>query len=953
MKRAYRLQFSARGRTHEGMNPGPNGDETAAAVSGVVAASIPVLETKLYAPRWHADSVARPALVERIRGGANGKLTVISAPAGAGKTTLLAEWLGERQATDGPAGWVSLDQGDNDPASFWAHVIRALAYAQSGVGAQALAMVPSNASNPTAFLTSLINDLAAAERDFILILDDYHLIEAPEVHAGVAFLLDHLPSRMHVIIASRADPPLPVARMRARSEVTELRATDLRFTAVETMDFCNRVMALGLAEADVSALEQRTEGWIAGLKLAALSLHGHRDARQFITAFSGDTRYIADYLVEEVLHGQRESERRFLLATAILERLSGPLCDAITGERGSQAVLERLEKNNLFLIALDDRREWYRYHHLFAEVLQAHALREDQDAVRERHRRASDWYERNGSTGDAVRHAWQADDLERVAILLERAWPAKDRSYQTGQWLARVKALPEALIRARPVLNMGYAWGLLNAGELEAADRQLRDVEAWVASSPGDFDRGDSVSTAGDAHQVRSLPRELATAQVYLAQARGDAAGTVAHATRLLTLIADGDHGARATAQALLALAHWATGSLETAHRTFADALESMRQAGAILDVIRGTFVLGDIRATQGRLREAEHSYHAGLQFAAAQGHDGRAEVDELYLGLSELHYERGDIAEAARLLQIVEQSAERASHAGNRHRWCRVMARIAAARGELDRALHFLAEAERYDRRDPVPRVRPIPAIRARIHLAQGRVADAVAWASAQNVEHHDALSFLAEFEHITLARVLIARHRNERDGASLHRAVALLEPLSAAAMTGGRLPSVIETAVLQSLAQHALGNTRAALDAVVHALELAEPEGFIRVFVDEGAAMRDILRLGTARGFAGAYMRRVLAAFDGPSDRGHSPGPPDPQDSSESGTPHPAHGLTSRELEILRLLSVAMRNQEIADQLGISLATVKRHVANIYNKLDARHRTEALRRASALKLL
>jgi len=945
-------------------------------------AATPVLETKLYIPRWPVGLVPRPSLTDRIREGVSGKLVVLSAPAGSGKTTLLAEWLGPNRAGTAPAGWVSLDAGDNEPATFWEYCIRALQKVEPNVGARALALLHAKVPPSVEVLTMLINDIDAIDRDFILVLDDYHVIESPAIHTGLAFFLDHLPPRMHVVIATRTDPLLPLARMRARGEVTELRASKLRFTAEETSDFFNRVMALDLSAVDVAKLETRTEGWIAGLKLAALSMKGHDNVRRFIDAFSGDNRYIADYLVEEVLQSQPEDVRRFLLHTSMLERMNGPLCDAVTGVAGSQVLLEKLEKSNLFVVALDDRREWYRYHHLFAEVLQAHAARHDRERVRELHRRASVWYEHNGSMNDAIAHAERAGDAVRVAELLECAWPAMDRSYQSGQWLARVKSLPDALVRTRPVLDMGYAWALLNAGELEAAEVHLRQVESLLsrtdsrATDPPAADASviDAAATGAaatgarsvdataadaaagnaetdamavvDAMRYRSLPRELAMARAYHAQARGDTRGTIEHARRLLDLVPNDEHVARATAAALLALAQWAAGDLEIAYRTFADALAHMRQGGKVLDAVRGTFVLGDIRTIQGRLREADRIYQSGLQLAAENAHNGVPETDELYLGLSELHCERGDLEESERLLLSIEQSTPQASHASNRQRWCTAMARIATARGEFDRALQLLADAETHERRDPLPRVRPIAALRACIHIAQDRLVDASRWAREHRVDEHDELSYMREFEHITLARLLMARHRVEQNPACAQRAVSLLERLTTHALTGGRLGSAIETLVLRALAHHALNDTRAALDTIASALEMAEPEEYVRVFLDEGIAMRDLLRQASARGIAGAYTRRVLVAFDGPVKSVLDAKP-------VTAAPSSTKLLTPRELEILRLIAVGMRNQEIADQLFISPATVKRHIANVYDKLDARHRTEALRRAQMLNLL
>jgi LuxR family maltose regulon positive regulatory protein len=552
-----------------------------------------------------------------------------------------------------------------------------------------------------------------------------------------------------------------------------------------------------------------------------------------------------------------------------------------------------LERSNLFLVALDDRREWYRYHHLFAEVLQAHALRAEPEHVRALHARASLWHERRGATSDAVRHAMLANDQERVAELLERHWPNKDRSYESARWLARVKSLPSGVVRARPILNMGYAWALLNAGDLEAAELRLSEVAASLADD-----------------RYPSLPREHATARLYLAQSRGDVAGTAELARRVLELVPDGDDAALATASALLALAYWANGELDAAYTTFAGALAAMRRVGAELDAIRGEFVLGDIRSMQGRLHDAARIYEAGIALAAAHPH---AETDELYLGLAELHRERDDLEEANRLLLTIQQTPTHSAHIANRSRWCVVMSRVAEANGDLDGALSLLMEAESSRRRDPLPVVRPIAAMIARIRIAQGKLADAARWMSEQNVAPDDELSFLREYDHITLARILIAQKQFEN-------AALLLERLTAAALAGGRMGSAIETLVLQSVVQQKLGNIGSALDTMSSALELAQPEGYSRIFVDEGAVVLDLIQQVRSKPAA-----RVL----------------------------PGGALTTRELEIPRLLAAGMRNQEIAKKLFISPATVKRHIANVYNKLDARHRTEALKRAGALNLL
>ena len=448
-------------------------------------AASPLLETKLYTPKWRPGLVSRPKLIERLDQGTERKLTLVSAPAGFGKTTLLAEWLAATPASERPAAWVSLDHSDNDPALFWAYCITALQTVQSGVGESTLSLLYSRQPPPIeALLGTLLNEIAAAStgsgHGFVLVLDDYHLIDAQPVHDGVTYLVDHLAPQMHLIIAGRADPPLPLSRLRGRGELTELRAADLRFTSDESAAFLNEVMGLELTAGDVAALERRTEGWIAGLQLAALSMQGREDVSGFITAFAGDDRYIVDYLVEEVLQRQPKRVRSFLLQTSILDRLSGPLCDAVTNQEEGRVLLEALERGNLFVIPLDDKRHWYRYHHLFADVLHVHSMQEQPDLVPTLHRRASEWYEQNGLLGDAIRHALAAEDFERAAGLVELAHPAILRSRQDATLLGWLKALPDELARTRPVLSVGYAWASLSTGQLEAVEPRLRDAERWL-----------------------------------------------------------------------------------------------------------------------------------------------------------------------------------------------------------------------------------------------------------------------------------------------------------------------------------------------------------------------------------------------------------------------------------------------------------------------------------------
>jgi LuxR family maltose regulon positive regulatory protein len=888
-------------------------------------------------------------LVERLHQGTERKLTLVCAPAGFGKTTLLAEWLASTPAGERPAAWVSLDQSDNDPALFWAYFITAMQPMRAGVGGNALSLLHSpQPSLIESVLTTLINEINAIEEEFALILDDYHVIQSRSIHEALAFLLDHLPPRMHLIIASRSDPPLPLPRLRGRGELTELRAADLRFTPDEAAAFLNDVMGLDLSADDVAALETRTEGWIAGLQLAALSMQGREDVTGFIEAFAGDDRYIVDYLVEEVLQRQPEPVRGFLLQTAILERLSGPLCDAVTGQDDGRGMLEALERGNLFVIPLDDKRRWYRYHHLFADVLQARLIGEQPERVPGLHRRASEWCEQNGLPADAIRHALAAEDFERAAVLVELAWSAMHRSYQDATWLGWAKALPDELVRARPVLSVGYAWALLNAGELEAGEARLREAERWLEpaadmSARAEAPRAEMVVV--DETEFRSLPASIATARAFHAGALGDVPGAVKHAEQAFHLSSESDDYVRGRAAAILGLAYWASGDLEAAHRTFADGMADIRMAGERqhLLTISAAYILAEIRVAQGRLREAASTYEQSLQLAAGQGEPAPLATAILHGGISEIHRERGDLEAAARHLLISEELSEQAVSRDSR--WLVARARLNEAQGDPDGALDLLDEAERLYSRNPVPDVRPIAALKARVRVAQGRLAEALAWARERRLSADDDLSYLREYEHVTLVRVLIARYKSDRAERPIHEAVRLLERLLQAAEEGERTGSVIEILVLQALAHQAQGDISAALVPLKRALILAEPEGYVRIFVDEGEAMRDLLRHAAARGAASSYTQRLLSAFDEPVQPVSAP--------VQAAAADLAEPLTAREVEILRLIAAGMRNQQIADHLFISLATVKRHIANAYGKLGVSHRTEAVARATELNLL
>jgi LuxR family maltose regulon positive regulatory protein len=838
--------------------------------------------------------------------------------------------------------WLSLDPRDNDPALFWTYLVAALNTAAPGAGAGALSLLQSPEPPGEAGLVTLLNDLDAISDDVVLVLDDYHVIGARDVQDGMAFLLEHLPPQIHLVIGSRADPALPLARLRGRGELTEIRAADLRFTPGEAAAYLNEVMGLVLTATDVAALEGRTEGWIAALQLAALSMQGREDTAAFIAGFAGDDRYIVDFLAEEVLQRQPGNVQQFLLQTSVLDRLCGPLCDAVTGQDGGKAKLAALERGNLFLVPLDDRRRWYRYHQLFADVLHARLRDEQPDEVPDLHRRASGWHEQNGEPSEAIRHALAAGDFERAADLVELAIPAMRRSRQEAAVLGWLELLPDEVVRVRPVLSVGFAGALLAGGEFEGVEARLRDAEQWLDGATG-IGQGSRAPAAQmivvDDAEFRRLPAEIPLYRAAQALARGDRPATVRHARRALELSPADDHLGRASAAALMGLASWASGDLEAGYSGYAECMAGLRRTGHIADTFGCAIALADIRRTQGRLGEAMRTYEQALQRAPQQGGSVLRGTADMYVGMSEIHRERDDLRAATQQLLRSQELGEHIGLPQNRYRWRVAMARIRQAEGDLSGALDLLNEAERLYVGDFFPNVRPVPALRARVRVAQGELGEALGWAREQGLSFDDDLSYLREFEHITLARVLLAGYTSEHAARPIQEATRLLEGLLLAAEEGERTGSVIEILVLQALARQSQDDVPAALASLQRALTLAEPEGYVRIFADEGPPMATLLRAAAKRGTAPGYVRRLLAAVNKTGD-----GAPASQGLIEP--------LSERELDVLRLLGTDLGGPEIARELIVSLNTVRTHTKNIYAKLGVNNRRAAVRRARELNL-
>lgn len=657
--------------------------------------NIPILATKLFIPHSRTKVVFRPRLIERLNEGLDRKMTLISASAGFGKTTLVSEWV---TGCDRPVAWLSLDDRDNDLARFLIHFVAALRTIVENIGEGVVsALQSSQPPSIESILTILLNEISVLPYKFIIVLDDYHIIDSKPIDDALNFLLEHLSTQMHLVITTRENPQFPLGRLRARGLLTELRAVDLRFTSSEAAAFFNQVMGLDLTADYITALESRTEGWIAGLQLAALSMQGREDIPTFIRSFAGDNRFIMDYLVEEVLQRQPDHVRSFLLQTSILDRLHGPLCDAVTGQNEGNARLQSLEQGNFFVVPLDDRRNWYRYHHLFAEVLSSHLTADQPEQVAVLHRRASTWYEQHGSVADAIRQALAAKDYARAADLVERAWFPMSRSRQEVAVLGWLKAIPDEIVRYRPVLCVEYAWASLACNELDAAMDRLLDAERWLEMMAHRHDLPEDAldnMIVVDEMAFRRLPGLIAVYRSGHAQVQGDVPAAMKYAQQVLDLVPEDDHLPRGAATALLGLASWTSGDLETAHRMFSDGLASVQQSGNITDTIGGAVALATIRIAQGRLRQAMYTYEQGLKLATEHGEPELRGMADMYVGLSELCREHNDLHLATQHLLKSKELGEHTELPQNPSRWHVTMARILEAQGDLEGALDLLYEA-------------------------------------------------------------------------------------------------------------------------------------------------------------------------------------------------------------------------------------------------------------------
>lgn len=949
--------------------------------------SIPILTTKLYIPPARTELVPRPRLTERLDEGLAlpSSLVVISAPPGFGKTTLVSDWIkggleikSQRSNSSRAAqsssinhyspkfAWVSLDEQDNDPIRFWSYVVAALDTLQPGVGAGALTLLQSPGPQPLeTILTVLINALATVTQPFTLVLDDYHLIEQQPIHEAVTFLLEHLPHQMHLILISRTDPPFPLIRFRVRNRLIELRETDLRFTPGEAAAFLNQVMGLDLSPQALEALEARTEGWIAGLQLAALSMQGRDDTQSFVQAFTGSHRYLIDYLAEEVLSRQPEPVQEFLLKTSILEQMNGPLCDAVLSREAkssasAQDTLEHLEQANLFIIPLDDQRRWYRYHHLFADFLRTYLPKAYNAAeVAQLHRRAGEWYINDDQPDKAVSHALAAQDNERAIQLVEQLsldLLIKGEAVTLLEWIAR---LPQDQVKIRPRLSLTQAWAHLILGHLDQIEPALINAEAVLAAERQSDHTDLSPATA----DLREMRGEAAAIRSMLLGGQGHYEEAIQLSMQALAELPQQSHVARSVIKMNLGSYYEDLGDLERATEYLHQAIATAKESDTLIIVLTASNLLAEIKQGQARLSEAIAICQQALEYLETYMHQ-RNQIGQslpmagrLHLSLAEIYRKQNQLDRAQVRVDTGMELGRQGRLMGTLHVGHIILAQLHLARGNLTGALKDLEEASRLPQ-DIAPTSDWSQALQARIWLLQGNVAAAVRWAETCQLPLDDDNFKYAIFpgEYSTLVRVYLAQERFEE-------ATSLLDRMQAVETTRQREGRQAELWLLQALLLYAQGETRQALVPLEQALTVAEKTGYARLFLDEGPPVIELLRYAAGHGLAYPYIQKLLAEFTSiwPSPSSLSIPDRPPAEASrwlESAPAHPAdliliEELTERELEVLRLIADGLSNQEIAETLVIAEGTVKKHIHNIFGKLDVRRRTQVVLRAQELGLL
>jgi LuxR family maltose regulon positive regulatory protein len=897
----------------------------------------PLLATKLFLPPTRATLVSRPRLTARFNAGLTRPLTLLTAPAGSGKTTLVSEWRASEEGRAYPLAWLSLDADDNDPARFLTYLIAAVATVRSDFGEAPLALLHSAQPAPAqTIIAALISELCALEAPLALVLDDFHLISAQPVTGALTYLLDHIPPRLRLVILTRADPPLPLARLRARDQLTEIRAADLRFTTDEAAAFLNQIMRLDLSPADVLALEARTEGWIAGLQLAALSMQGRRDVASFVRAFTGSQVYVAEYLVEEVLQRQPEEVQAFLLQTSILERLNSELGNAVAGRQDGQEVLAALNRANLFVVPLDDAGRWFRYHHLFGDLLQARLGQAwPPEAIAGLHQRAAAWYEQHEFVAEAVNHRLAARDFDEAARLIGQNASQLLTRGQLATLRQWTEGLPAPVIQSHPQIIIAKVWALTLAGDIRQVEPLLKLAESQIEAS-------------GETPAGRELAGFAAAIRAFFAMMAGENARALELAERAESLLPEHSVHARWLLPYTLGAAYRGQGRYEKAAEAFARQVQ-MGEAHENL-IVWGTGVTAAaiVRRLQGRLREAADTCRQALQRLAERGAMQFGSLAKLEVPLVDL-CEQNALDEARQRLAGVRARMQGWPMPTDQLHALLALIQLQQAEGDLPGAFETLRTAKDLKATHPVilNLARSVDLSEIRLSLETGDLAEASRLMEALQPGASSQIEFRDQ-ELLMLARLRLAQGRPDE-------ADSILSAFAIDLQAGERKGSLIEALVLQACARQAQGDQEAALPILTRALALAEPEGYARVFVDQGAVMQQLLpavvrKLDAASDQAAfpsqSYVAKLLGAFPAGSTPEAPPRAPD----MVAGL---VERLTPRELEVLLLIAAGDSNRAIADKLVISVSAVKKHTGNIFGKLNVGSRTQALARARQLGLL
>lgn len=889
----------------------------------------PLLAVNMRVPQLHGELIGRSALLEKLDKALRVPLTLITAPAGFGKTTSLVQWIRRHdgESLHHRVAWVSLER-ENDLHRFWRYVLTALDGVQASAGASARALLDAPQAPLHAIPTVVINEVSSIGDDFVLVLDDYHLVDDPSIHAALDFFVNHLPTNLHVILSSRSEPPLSLARWRASNRLCELREDDLRFSPVEVAAFLNETKRLDLSDSDVEALSTRTEGWIAGLQLVALSVQGYDDASKhsFVAAFTGNQRYIFDYLVTEVLQRQPENVRRFLLQTAILDRLSAALCAAVTGQDDCRTILAHLERSNMFTIPLDQERHWYRYHHLFRDVLRHRLQHAYADAVPDLHRRAAGWYIKDGQAEAAIHHACAAEEWDQAVELIGARISSAWNRGEIRRILSWLEKLPDDRLEAHPELSLFYSRALLLGGQMEAARRRLREAEEALRARPADEGN-------------RVLLGTVCAFRTTVAAVTGETKNALPLGEEALSLLPQANADIRGHAINSLGVAHYYMGDMVHAAQRCAEARALAREAGNLYLVMVATTYRAKALVCQGRLLQAEQTLMQALRSTISVHRPGQAGIPAAsvaYASYGALLYEWNRLEEAEAYVTEAIELGRRLAFGSAVWSAHHTLARIKLALGDGDGARLMLEHAQHYRQNHSVPLpTRLMDAQLAGSHLALGQVQAAERWERNLTLERPPSPGFVHEIEMMTLAWLRLAQDRPDR-------ALAHCNQILPAAEHGERQGHVMHILALRAMAYHAQGETRAAIDALHEALALAQPEGYVRLFVDAGQSMAALLYQALASDVLPDYVNALLALFPEGDMRTEPAGSISPA-SDPQANERLVEPLTPREIEVLQLVADGASNSDIAEALTIAVSTAKKHVSNIINKLGVDNRTEA----------